>query len=38
MMKVPYFTTVNGINSATQAVIALREGRMEVKALQSYFA
>ena len=37
MMKVPYFTTVNGINSATQAVLALREGKMEVKALQSYF-
>jgi len=37
MMKIPYFTTVNGINSATQAVLALREGKMEVKPLQSYF-
>ncbi|MCO5135353.1 MAG: carbamoyl-phosphate synthase large subunit, partial [Phyllobacteriaceae bacterium] len=38
MMKVPYFTTVNGINSATRAVLALREGDIAVKPLQDYFA
>ena len=38
MMKVPYFTTVNGINAACQAVIALKEGQLDVKPLQSYFA
>ncbi|MGB7335605.1 MAG: carbamoyl-phosphate synthase large subunit [Salaquimonas sp.] len=37
MMKVPYFTTVNGINSATQAVLALKHGQMEVRPLQDYF-
>jgi carbamoyl-phosphate synthase large subunit len=37
MMKTPYFTTVNGINSATQAVLALREGALDVRPLQSYF-
>jgi carbamoyl-phosphate synthase large subunit len=37
MMKIPYFTTVNGINSATQAVLALKEGQMDVRPLQSYF-
>ncbi|WP_075996986.1 carbamoyl-phosphate synthase large subunit [Salaquimonas pukyongi] len=37
MMKVPYFTTVNGIKSATLAVLALREGDLAVKPLQDYF-
>ena len=37
MMKVPYFTTVNGINSATRAVLALKDGDIAVKPLQDYF-
>ncbi|MCB1387147.1 MAG: carbamoyl-phosphate synthase large subunit, partial [Nitratireductor sp.] len=37
-MKIPYFTTVNGINAATQAVLALRAGKMSVRPLQEYFA
>ena len=38
MMKTPYFTTVNGINAATEAVIALKQGELDVKPLQAYFA
>ncbi len=37
MMKVPYFTTVNGINAATQAVLSLKDDGVVVKPLQEYF-
>lgn len=37
MMKTPYFTTVNGANAATEAVLALKKDELEVKPLQSYF-
>ena len=38
MMKTPYFTTVNGANAAADACLALKDGSLEVKPLQSYFA
>ena len=37
MNKVPYFTTVSGAVAASQAIEALANGEMTVRALQSYF-
>ncbi len=36
MMKIPYFTTTSGAHAAAQAVAAMAEGRLEVRALQNY--
>ena len=36
--KVPYFTTMAGANSCTQAIDALSKGEMKVRPLQAYFA
>ncbi|MEO0497101.1 MAG: carbamoyl-phosphate synthase large subunit [Pseudomonadota bacterium] len=37
MNKVPYFTTVSGAVAASQAIEAMANGEMNVRALQSYF-
>ncbi|KQT83386.1 carbamoyl-phosphate synthase large subunit [Aurantimonas sp. Leaf443] len=37
MQKVPYYTTLAGMNAAAAAIEALRQGNLEVRALQSYF-
>ncbi|MEN0088292.1 MAG: carbamoyl-phosphate synthase large subunit, partial [Pseudomonadota bacterium] len=37
MNKVPYFTTVSGAVAASQAIEALANGEMNVRALQNYF-
>jgi carbamoyl-phosphate synthase large subunit len=36
MMKIPYFTTTSGAHAAAQAIAAMAEGQLEVRALQSY--
>jgi carbamoyl-phosphate synthase large subunit len=36
--KVPYYTTLAGAIAAAQGIRAYREGDLEVRALQSYFA
>jgi carbamoyl-phosphate synthase large subunit len=35
-MKVPYYTTMAGAAAAVEAIAALREGGLDVRALQSY--
>jgi carbamoyl-phosphate synthase large subunit len=35
-MKIPYYTTTAGALAAAQAIIALKEGALEVRPLQSY--
>ncbi len=37
MHKVPYFTTLAGMEAAAQAIAALKAGNLEVRSLQSYF-
>ncbi|KTR02643.1 carbamoyl phosphate synthase large subunit [Aureimonas ureilytica] len=37
MHKVPYFTTLAGMEAAAQAIAALKAGSLEVRSLQSYF-
>jgi carbamoyl-phosphate synthase large subunit len=36
MMKIPYFTTAAGALAAAQAIVAVAEGPLEVRPLQSY--
>jgi len=36
--RVPYYTTAAGAIAAVQAIAAMRDGALEVKPLQSYFA
>jgi carbamoyl-phosphate synthase large subunit len=36
MLKIPYYTTAAGALAAAQAIAALAEGEMEVRALQGY--
>jgi carbamoyl-phosphate synthase large subunit len=36
--NIPYYTTVEGARAAVQAIQALRNGRLEVAPLQSYFS
>ncbi|MDB5468285.1 MAG: carbamoyl phosphate synthase large subunit, partial [Phenylobacterium sp.] len=36
MMKIPYFTTAAGALAAAQAIVAMAEGPLEVRPLQSY--
>ncbi|MCO5162949.1 MAG: carbamoyl-phosphate synthase large subunit [Mesorhizobium sp.] len=38
MNKVPYYTTLAGMDAAAQAIAALKAGSLEVRPLQSYFA
>ncbi|MDO6964179.1 carbamoyl-phosphate synthase large subunit [Rhizobium alvei] len=38
MQKVPYYTTMSGALSAAEAIRALKDGQLEVKPLQAYFA
>ncbi len=38
MGKIPYYTTIPGANAAVAGIIAYREGALEVKPLQAYFA
>ena len=35
--KIPYYTTVAGVQAASQAIAALKSGSLEVAPLQSYF-
>lgn len=35
--KIPYYTTLTGADAATDAIVALRAGNLEVKPLQDYF-
>ena len=37
MQKVPYYTTLPGILAVTKAIVAQREGKLEVRPLQDYF-
>ncbi|KQT45074.1 carbamoyl phosphate synthase large subunit [Aureimonas sp. Leaf454] len=37
MHRVPYFTTLAGMTSASEAIEALKAGSLEVRSLQSYF-
>ncbi|MBB3952522.1 carbamoyl-phosphate synthase large subunit [Aureimonas jatrophae] len=37
MHKVPYYTTLAGMEAAAEAIAALRAGNLEVRPLQSYF-
>ncbi|MCP8893948.1 carbamoyl-phosphate synthase large subunit [Shinella daejeonensis] len=37
MQKVPYYTTVAGAESAAHAILALKQGQLEVRPLQAYF-
>ena len=37
MNKVPYYTTLAGMDAAAQAIAALKAGSLEVQPLQSYF-
>ncbi|MFH1795080.1 MAG: carbamoyl-phosphate synthase large subunit [Pseudomonadota bacterium] len=37
MNKVPYYTTLAGMDAAAQAIAALKAGSLEVRPLQSYF-
>ena len=36
MMKIPYYTTIAGALAYAQAIGAVRDGTLEVRALQSY--
>jgi carbamoyl-phosphate synthase large subunit len=36
MMKIPYFTTTPAALAAAQAIVAVAEGPLEVRPLQSY--
>ena len=36
MMKIPYYTTTAGALAAAQAIVAMAEGTLEVRTLQSY--
>ncbi len=38
MQKVPYYTTMAGALAAAEAIQALKNGQLEVRTLQSYFA
>jgi carbamoyl-phosphate synthase large subunit len=38
MMKIPYYTTAAGALAAAQAIVALADGALEVRPLQSYRA
>ena len=38
MMKIPYYTTTAGALAASQAIVALADGALEVRPLQSYAA
>ncbi|MGL4404357.1 MAG: hypothetical protein ACRCT6_01230, partial [Notoacmeibacter sp.] len=37
MQKVPYFTTIKGAVAVADALVALKNGSLEVHTLQSYF-
>ena len=37
MQKVPYYTTLPGIISATKAIAAMKADKIEVRPLQDYF-
>ncbi len=37
MQNVPYYTTLPGILAVTKAIVAQREGKLEVRPLQDYF-
>ncbi|MBB3935760.1 carbamoyl-phosphate synthase large subunit [Aureimonas phyllosphaerae] len=38
MHKVPYYTTLAGMEAAAEAIAALKAGSLEVRSLQSYFS
>lgn len=38
MGKIPYYTTIPGANAAVAGIIAYREGALQVRPLQAYFA
>ncbi|RIY02059.1 carbamoyl-phosphate synthase large subunit [Aureimonas flava] len=38
MHKVPYYTTLAGMEAAAEAIAALKAGNLEVRSLQSYFS
>ncbi|MBN9308698.1 MAG: carbamoyl phosphate synthase large subunit, partial [Devosia sp.] len=38
MGKIPYYTTIPGAVAAVEGIIAYREGNLQVRPLQSYFA
>ncbi|KQQ82016.1 carbamoyl-phosphate synthase large subunit [Aureimonas sp. Leaf324] len=38
MHKVPYYTTLAGMQAAAEAIAALKAGSLEVRSLQSYFS
>lgn len=37
LQKIPYYTTIEGANAASQAIIALKENELTVRPLQDYF-
>ena len=37
MQKVPYYSTLPGILAVTKAIIAQREGKLDVKPQQDYY-
>ena len=38
MGKIPYYTTIPGAVAAVEGIIGYREGNLQVRPLQSYFA
>ncbi|MNL61444.1 Carbamoyl-phosphate synthase large chain [compost metagenome] len=38
LSKIPYYTTIDGALAAVEGIIAYRQGGLQVRALQDYFA
>ena len=38
LAKIPYYTTIDGALAAVEGIVALRNGSLQVRALQEYFA
>jgi carbamoyl-phosphate synthase large subunit len=36
--KIPYYTTIDGAMAAVQGILAYRDGNLQVRPLQDYFA